>query len=68
MAGAEVRLGIPTFEDKILQRAVLMVLEPVYETDFLNVSYGFRPKRGAHGALNGSSRPFSDASLTHVSS
>jgi len=44
-------LGIPTFEDKILQRAVLMVLEPVYETDFLNVSYGFRPKRGAHGAL-----------------
>jgi hypothetical protein len=44
-------LGIATFEDKILQRAVLMVLEPVYETDFLNVSYGFRPKRGAHGAL-----------------
>jgi len=44
-------LGIPTFEDKILQRAVLMVLEPVYETDFLDVSHGFRPKRGAHGAL-----------------
>src|SRR4029077_15273596 len=36
-------LGIPTFEDKILQRAVLMVLEPVYETDFLDVSHGFRP-------------------------
>jgi len=45
-------LGIPTFEDKILQRAVLMVLEPVYETDFLDVSYGFRPGRGAHGALD----------------
>jgi RNA-directed DNA polymerase len=44
-------LGIPTYEDKILQRAVLMVLEPVYETDFLDVSHGFRPKRGAHGAL-----------------
>jgi group II intron reverse transcriptase/maturase len=44
-------LGIPTFEDKILQRAVLMVLEPIYETDFLDVSYGFRPGRGAHGAL-----------------
>jgi RNA-directed DNA polymerase len=44
-------LGIPTFEDKILQRAVLMVLEPVYETDFLDVSHGFRPGRGAHGAL-----------------
>ena len=44
-------LGIPTFEDKILQRAVLMVLEPVYETDFSEVSHGFRPGRGAHGAL-----------------
>jgi RNA-directed DNA polymerase len=45
-------LGIPTFEDKILQRAVLMVLESVYETDFLDVSHGFRPGRGAHGALD----------------
>jgi RNA-directed DNA polymerase len=44
-------LGIPTFEDKILQRAVLMVLEPVYEADFLDVSHGFRPERSAHGAL-----------------
>ena len=45
-------LGIPTFEDKILQRAVLMVLEPVYESDFLDSSHGFRPERGAHGALD----------------
>ena len=45
-------LGIPTFEDKLLQRAVLMVLEPVYETDFSDVSHGFRPGRGAHGALD----------------
>jgi RNA-directed DNA polymerase len=44
-------LGIPTFEDKILQRAVLMVLEPVYEVDFLDVSHGFRPDRGAHTAI-----------------
>jgi RNA-directed DNA polymerase len=44
-------VGIPTYEDKILQRAVLMALEPVYETDFLDVSHGFRPRRGAHGAL-----------------
>ena len=44
-------LGIPTFEDKILQRAVLMVLEPVYEADFLDVSHGFRPDRGAHTAI-----------------
>jgi RNA-directed DNA polymerase len=45
-------LGIPTYEDKILQRAVLMVLEAIYETDFLDVSHGFRPRRGAHGALD----------------
>ena len=44
-------LGIPTYEDKILQRAVLLALEPVYEMDFLNVSHGSRPGRGAHGAL-----------------
>ena len=45
-------IGIPTLEDKILQRAVLMVLEPVYEQDFLDCSYGFRPGRGAHQALD----------------
>jgi len=44
-------LGIPTFEDKILQRAVLMVLEEVYEPRFHPDSYGFRPKRSAHHAL-----------------
>jgi RNA-directed DNA polymerase len=44
-------IGIPTLEDKILQRAVLMVLEPVYEQDFLDCSYGFRAGRGAHQAL-----------------
>lgn len=44
-------IGIPTFEDKILQRAVTMILEPIYEHDFLDVSYGFRPKRSAHQAL-----------------
>jgi RNA-directed DNA polymerase len=44
-------LGIPTFEDKVLQRAVVMALEPVYEQDFLDCSYGFRPGRSAHQAL-----------------
>jgi retron-type reverse transcriptase len=44
-------IGIPTFEDKLLQRAVAMVLEAVYEQDFLDCSYGFRPGRSAHGAL-----------------
>jgi RNA-directed DNA polymerase len=44
-------IGIPTLEDKILQRAVVMLLEPIYEQDFLDCSYGFRPKRSAHQAL-----------------
>lgn len=44
-------LGVPTFEDKVLQRAVTMVLEAVYEQDFLACSYGFRPGRSAHQAI-----------------
>ena len=44
-------IGIPTFEDKVLQRAVAMVLEPIYEQDFYDCSYGFRPGRSAHQAL-----------------
>jgi RNA-directed DNA polymerase len=45
-------LGIPTFEDKVLQRAVAMVLEAVYEQEFLDCSYGFRPGRSANQALD----------------
>lgn len=44
-------LGIPTFEDKVAQRALVMLLEPIYEQDFLDCSYGFRPGRSAHQAL-----------------
>ncbi|MBI5517688.1 MAG: transcription elongation factor GreAB [Deltaproteobacteria bacterium] len=44
-------LGIPTFEDKVLQSAVMMLLEAIYEQDFLDCSYGFRPGRSAHQAL-----------------
>src|SRR5271166_6679165 len=44
-------LGIPTFADKVLQRAVVMVLEAIYEQDFRDCSYGFRPGRSAHQAL-----------------
>ncbi len=50
--GTETRpIGIPTFEDKVLQRSVVMVLEALYEQDFLDCSYGFRPGRSAHQAL-----------------
>ena len=49
--GQQRPIGIPTFEDKVLQRAVHMVLEPVYEQEFHDCSYGFRPGRSAHQAL-----------------
>src|SRR5262245_15672022 len=45
-------LGIPTLEDKVLQRAVVMLLEPIYEQDFLDCSHGFRCGRSAHQALD----------------
>ena len=44
-------IGIPTLEDKVLQRAVAMLLEPIYEHDFYDSSFGFRPGRSAHQAL-----------------
>jgi group II intron reverse transcriptase/maturase len=44
-------IGIPALEDKILQRAVVMVLSSLYEEDFLDCSYGFRPGRSVHQAL-----------------
>jgi group II intron reverse transcriptase/maturase len=44
-------IGVPTFEDKVLQRAVTMVLTAIYEQDFIDCSYGFRPGRSAHDAL-----------------
>lgn len=49
--GTKRPLGIPTFEDKVAQRAIAMVLEPIYEQDFYSCSYGFRPGRSAHQAL-----------------
>lgn len=45
-------IGIPTFEDKVLQRAVTMVLECIYEEDFYDFSFGFRPGRSCHDALD----------------
>ena len=50
--GRETRpIGIPTFEDKVLQRAVAMVIGEVYEQEFYDFSYGFRPGRSAHQAV-----------------
>jgi RNA-directed DNA polymerase len=50
--GSQRPLGIASIEDKIVQHAVVTVLNAIYETDFLGFSYGFRPKRNAHNALD----------------
>ena len=50
--GRQRPLGVPALEDKIVQRAVVEVLNAIYETDFLGFSYGFRPRRSPHHALD----------------
>jgi group II intron reverse transcriptase/maturase len=50
--GRQRPIGIPVLEDKIVQRAAVQVLNAIYETDFLGFSYGFRPGRSAHMALD----------------
>jgi len=44
-------LGIPAFRDRIVQRAMLMAMEPIWESDFHRLSYGFRPERSVHHAI-----------------
>lgn len=44
-------LGIPTIRDRVIQTAMLLVIEPIFEADFMDCSYGFRPERSAHDAL-----------------
>ncbi len=50
--GGQRPLGIPTIRDRVVQTAALLILEPIFEADFLDCSYGFRPKRNAHQALD----------------
>ncbi len=50
-AGGQRPLGIPTVRDRVAQMATLLILEPIFEADFLDCSYGFRPGRSAHQAL-----------------
>ena len=45
-------LGIPTIRDRVVQTAVLLIIEPTFEADFMDCSYGFRPNRSAHDALD----------------
>lgn len=57
-------LGIPTVKDRIVQQAVLLILEPVFEEDFLDCSYGYRPKRTAHQALDAIERNLKEGRTT----
>ena len=58
-------LGIPTVRDRIVQAAVLLVLEPIFEADFLDSSYGFRRGRNAHQAID-AIRQYLSAGFTEV--
>jgi retron-type reverse transcriptase len=49
--GTQRPLGIPTLRDRIVQRAMLMAMEPIWESDFHTLSYGFRPERSVHHAI-----------------
>lgn len=49
--GKQRPLGIPTIKDRVVQMATLLILEPIFEADFLDCSFGFRPQRSAHQAL-----------------
>ncbi|WP_230406593.1 reverse transcriptase domain-containing protein [Candidatus Scalindua japonica] len=45
-------LGIPTIKDRVVQGALKLILEPIFEADFKDCSYGYRPKRHAHQAID----------------
>ncbi|HDX9580810.1 TPA: group II intron reverse transcriptase/maturase, partial [Bacillus pseudomycoides] len=49
--GKQRPLGIPTIKDRVVQMATKLVIEPIFEADFQDCSYGFRPKRNAHQAI-----------------
>lgn len=49
--GRQRPLGIPTIRDRVIQTAVLLIIEPIFEADFMDCSHGFRPGRSAHGAV-----------------
>jgi retron-type reverse transcriptase len=59
-------LGIAALEDKIVQRAVVTVLNAIYEEDFLGFSYGFRPGRGQHDALDALAVAISDTPVNWI--
>src|SRR3989339_1545995 len=59
-------LGIPCFEDKLVQAGLVRILEQVYEQDFINDSYGFRPKRSCHDALRALSETVERKPISYI--
>jgi len=59
-------LGLPTVEDKIVQKAMAEIMEAIYEQDFHNCSYGFRPNKNCHQALKRVSKLINDRPVNHV--
>ena len=59
-------LGIPAIEDKIVQRGIARILEAIYENDFLDFSYGFRPHRSCHKALKSLNQIIMTKPINHV--
>jgi RNA-directed DNA polymerase len=65
-SGKKRPLGIPCFEDKLVQRVVARVLEQIYEEDFLDCSYGYRPGRTCHEALGELGRTIQRKKVSYV--
>lgn len=59
-------LGIPALEDKIVQMGIARILEAIYENDFMDFSYGFRPGRSCHQALNSLDKTIMENPVNHV--
>jgi group II intron reverse transcriptase/maturase len=59
-------LGLPALEDKIVQKGIAFILEAIYEADFLDCSYGFRPGRGCHQALDAVDKTIMTQPINHV--
>ena len=59
-------LGLPALEDKIVQKGIAGILEAIYEADFLDCSYGFRPRRGCHQAINAVDKTIMARPINHV--
>jgi group II intron reverse transcriptase/maturase len=59
-------IGIPALEDKLVQSALVRIVQAIYEQDFIDDSYGFRPKRGGHDALRALSRTVEKERVNHI--